>query len=784
MTNIYLLKYNNYYNRIVKKPYTTIGEYLDTHEYEAFFGINFIPNDGVTTTHIFNFTPRSDFVPDYLIAEDTETGLYTKWYIVEQVRTLKGQYRMNLVRDVLSDYYEETKEATTFINKGYVTSENPLIFNKEGIAVNQIKKQEILLKDSTRAAWIVGYLAPNLAAEGDVTVNVSYEQEVIPDISEFEYPEYIGKNLTGFINYETSSILFGIQAYPATPDVVRYFNGKSQLGRTDVYSGATQQRIIITNTTSENFAKANLNINYDLFKTVIENNISESEYLNVLSLNNKVYKDGDTYKKVVIERRNEKHLTGSIVEDRYPNIYQNITSALNTLGYTYKAYDGSSKIQIPVDIVYSDFVITFEEVGSPFTTADVTFKSTIKLLKDAPYKMFAIPMSENAILRVGQTDIYTNKDRMLQIASSIATGLKTAADGFLYDIQLLPYCPFEDKFMQTLDKNGIEYIGAGQEHKDFDIVKDSSDNIIAYLFYADRSSFTTNVTAVGTSLYPTLDYNNPTEFKTKNETYMFRIVAPNFANFEDFNYFKNYGVNYFNVDCTYKPFTPYIKININYKGLYGQDFNDQRGLILGGDYSLPVISDNWINYQIQNKNYANIFERENQNIEYKHKWNMASTVTGAAVGTMQGAFMGGMLGGVGGAIAGGIGAGITGALDIGRAAATHAEDMDYRKDMFNFNISNIQALPQGLVKTSALNYNSKIYPFVEIYGCTKEETEVVRNKIKFDGMTLNVLGSIKDYLNPSDMTYIQGRVVRININEDSHMANAINSELNKGVYYE
>ena len=104
--------------------------------------------------------------------------------------------------------------------------------------------------------------------------------------------------------------------------------------------------------------------------------------------------------------------------------------------------------------------------------------------------------------------------------------------------------------------------------------------------------------------------------------------------------------------------------------------------------------------------------------------------------------------------------------------------------MFNFNISNIQALPQGLVKTSALNYNSKIYPFVEIYGCTEEETEVVRNKIKFDGMTLNVLGSIKDYLNPSDMTYIQGRVVRININEDSHMANAINSELNKGVYYE
>lgn len=784
MTNIYLLKYNNYYNRIVKKPYTTIGEYLDTHEYEAFFGINFIPNDGVTTTHIFNFTPRPNFVPDYLIAEDNETGLYTKWYIVEQVRTLKGQYRMNLVRDVLSDYYEETKQATTFINKGFVNSENPLIFNKEGVAVNQIKKQEILLKDSTRAAWIVGYLAPNLAAEGDVTVNVSYEQEVIPDISEFEYPEYIGQTIEGFLNSNSSYFViygrYSLDAEGSIP-VRRYFDNKG--ARTN---SASDQNLpvgtpYVRNMLADTLADLNIPMNYDVFNTLLPKTTSNDELLNILKLKDKVYKDGDKYKRVTINPlTNEVNKIVNATISDYPNIIQTVNDALVNAGC--QISEQSRALRVVLN--YSSFVLTLEEVGSPFTTANVTFKSTIKNLKDAPYKMFAIPMSENAILRVGQTDIYTNKDRMLQIASSIATGLKTAADGFLYDIQLLPYCPFEDKFMQTLDKNGIEYIGAGQEHKDYDIVKDSSDNIIAYLFYADRSSFTTNVTAVGTSLYPTLDYNNPTEFKTKNETYMFRIVAPNFANFEDFNYFKNYGVNYFNVDCTYKPFTPYIKININYKGLYGQDFNDQRGLILGGDYSLPVISDNWINYQIQNKNYANIFERENQNIEYKHKWNMASTVSGAAVGTMQGAFMGGMLGGVGGAIAGGIGAGITGGLDIGRAAGTHAEDMDYRKDMFNFNISNIQALPQGLVKTSALNYNSKIYPFVEIYGCTEEETEVVRNKIKFDGMTLNVLGSIRDYLNPSDMTYIQGRVVRININEDSHMANAINSELNKGVYYE
>lgn len=780
MANLYLLKYNNYINRLVKKPYATIAEYLDSHDYEAFFSMNFNPNDGTTTTHTFN-SYFIDFIPNYLLVENEETGAFTRWFVIEARRTRGGQYILSLKRDVLSDFYYESLNAISFISKGFIGAENPLIFNSEGVAVNQIKQNEIPLRDSTRAAWIVGYLAPNLAAEGDVNISVNYEQEVIPDIEEFEYPEYIGKNLTGFINKETSSILFDIQAYPATPMVVRYFNGTSHLGRTDVYRDAPQQRITITNATSENFAKANLNIDYELFKTVLENNISDSEYLNVLALNNKVYKDGNTYKKVVIERRSEKHLTGSIVESRYPNIYQNIIAALNSLGYTYRAYDGSSTIQIPVDIVYSDFTITFEEVGSPITSANVTLKSTIKQLSDAPYKMFCIPISDNAILKVGDNKIVTNKERMLQLANSIATQLKAGSDGFLYDLQLLPYCPIEDKFALTSGENGIEYIGEGTEHKDYDIIKDSSDTAIGYLFYCDKSSFTTNIIGSYAAIMPSVDVSNPIDFKTKNETYMFRISSPNYSNYDDFNLFKNYGINYINVDCTYKPLTPYIKLNINYKGLYGKDFNDQRGLILGGDFSLPIISDQWVNYQIQNKNYANIFERETQNLEYKHKWNMASTITGAAVGTAAGALGGAMLGN---AAAGGIGAAAGGILDIIGTAATHAEDMDYRRDIYQYRIQNVQALPQGLIKTSAFNFNSRLHPFIEIYNCTAEETQIVKNKIKYSGMTLNIIGSIKDYLNPSDITYIQGKIIRININEDYHVAQELNKELNMGVYYE
>jgi hypothetical protein len=537
----------------------------------------------------------------------------------------------------------------------------------------------------------------------------------------------------------------------------------------------------VRNKDRNQLANLDLNINYTVFNTVLTNHIGNEDYDDILKLKDRVYNDNGTYKKVVITPvEDETYLDFNAYASSQPNIVQEVVNGLTAQGCEVDTpFTGT--IAVPMRIFYSSFKLTLEEVGSPITNANVTFKSTIKRLKDAPYKMFCMPIADNAVLKVGSTVINTNKEKVLQMASAIATGLKTSTDGFLYDMQLLPYCPIAEKFEITTDVNGIEYVGEGTEHIDFDMIKDSGDNVVGYIFYSDKSSFTTNIYGISSSLLPTMSVNDPIEFKAKNETHMFRIVAPNFANFDDFNLFMNYGIDYVNVDCTYKPLTPYVKLNINYKGLYGKDFNDQRGLIFNGDYSLPVISDNWINYQIQNKNLSNAFERETQHLEYMHKWKMASTITGAAVGTAASGLIGSKLGSAaGGAIAGGIG----GALDIFGAAATYAEQMDYRRDSFNFNIQNIQAIPQGLVKTSQFNYNSRLHPYIEVYSATDTELEMVKNKIKYSGMTLNTIGSPKDYLNPSDMTYIQGRVIKIDIDEDTHIANAINSELNMGVYYE
>lgn len=115
-------------------------------------------------------------------------------------RNRAGQYALSLRRDLLADYYDETMDSTCFIQKGWVDSSNPLIFNPEGVTVNKIQEHEILLRDSTRAAWIVGYVAPNLAEEEDKVIELTYPQETIPDISTFEYAEYIGQEIAGPID--------------------------------------------------------------------------------------------------------------------------------------------------------------------------------------------------------------------------------------------------------------------------------------------------------------------------------------------------------------------------------------------------------------------------------------------------------------------------------------------------------------------------------------------------------------------------------------------------------
>ena len=102
--------------------------------------------------------------------------------------------------------------------------------------------------------------------------------------------------------------------------------------------------------------------------------------------------------------------------------------------------------------------------------------------------------------------------------------------------------------------------------------------------------------------------------------------------------------------------------------------------------------------------------------------------------------------------------------------------------MYGYQLGNVKALPDSISKTTAFTFNNKIFPILEYYTCTDVEKQALRDKIKYNGMTIMVIGKIADYI-LSDVSYIKGSIIRMeDIADDFHMLKAISDEIYKGVF--
>ena len=319
-----------------------------------------------------------------------------------------------------------------------------------------------------------------------------------------------------------------------------------------------------------------------------------------------------------------------------------------------------------------------------------------------------------------------------------------------------------------------------------------------YVFWLDNAEYRgANTKAIVPLLRLAKPYSilNPSDTsigrKLANECDVLRLVSQNYSAIFEFSAAKSGGVDGFLADCTYKPWSPYIHILPKLKGLYGDNFvaiDDARGLICGGDMSLPQLSNAWANYQLQNKTYQEMFDRQIKNMDVQNDINLQ----GAFVQTLFAPITGGSLGGsagaqfgkgaaVAGTAAGIIGGGITSAIDFQNTIKMMEENRQYKIDMYGYNLQNIQAIPTSLTKTSALTYNTRVWPFIEYYTCTDAERNALADKMKYNGMTIMKIAKLNEYLLGEDNFY-KGQLIRLNIKVDSHMAYEIYNELNKGVY--
>ena len=774
MFNLFFLDYNTYGNRIVKKE-SSLSNYL-SYEVARETSANFNVNDGVDTVAVVN----SSTTGNYLVVADSESNIVSRWFVMENIYKRNGQHFVKLKRDLMVDYWEGVKSSPCFIEKATVSEYDSAIFNRENMTFNQIKTSETPLKDETGCAWVVGYIPRDSFntpqnVDGSVILDhtADYEYSTLQD---FPLADLVGQTYNG----PAYNIVFETHAKYSNQSgrgriISNYFNTNNIVSVSD-NTALNSSLILGTYTQSVGMSLIEIDVNpNDIYKNsfiTTMRGLGESyfrPYTNYSGSDQSIpdIEDIMEYDNKVIKLTNN----GLYYRVRFTkissNTNKNYISEVSELGTTWLSNLNTGILtsngktpnnkSFRLSYGYDVYQLTLEQV---FTTATVTLDNTRYHLEDQPYDMFCIPYSD-------ELEIYKNGTKILTANKSIALNMsveiaRDSGDTAIYDVQLLPYCPV--RYM--IKSDGTFDIGDSFVH----YIKDGNNNNIGVILWATTSSFTLDIPY-------TISVDN---VKLVNECDVYRLSSPNYNGQFEFNPAKNGGVTSFNVDCTYKPFNPYIHLNPNFGRLYGRDFNDARGLICGGDFSLPQLSNAWANYELQNKNYQNIFDRQIQNMEFNNKIANINAGVGA-IGNALGTGLGAGAVGLGAGLVAGIGNAIAGAVDIGLQVAQQKETIDYTKDLFGYQLGNIQAIPTNLVKTTAFTYNNKIFPILEYYTCTEEEKQALRDKIKYNGMTVMRIGKIEDYLQP-EQTYIKGQLIRLQVNEDNHLLEAIRQEVNKGVY--
>lgn len=802
--NLYVLSYNNYYNRIVKKE-DNFNSYAPFVIYGPVQGVyGFTPGDGVNTTQILGSNVQMyDGTGDYLLAVNENNEIDSRWFIIDIKRERNGQWTLTLHRDLIVDFYDNIVNSPMFIEKATLPSSSPLVFNDENITVNQIKTSETLIKDETNTAWIVGYYSKTVGnLQGTVQVSTSdgLAENIGVPVENWEYYQYTNENTpfagtiknlsylitaTGFadpysliggdqaVNVKLSSETGDVESYERINSTSSTLTVKNRAWIDSAYADQVSNMIKGNLSTLNNYAR-----NYYTAAT--------TEQLNsFLAMNGKTIVDSNgRYYTISIGTTSDKQQTVSIGAG---NLFNNLKSMCQS--YTlpnsenlYLSSPAPNNQSYKMDYTVGQYFITLTEDVSRETTYNITTNRINTL--DAPWNIFCMPLGSKTFVNSGGDVIFIQTDSDIGIKTAMS--MQVQHPGEIYDIQILPYCPMRG----LVEENGAVRLS---NEKQYSWINDPDGNHLGVILNVPRAKFSFDITQ-----YTFNSGSTAITKKLNNQCDKWRLTSPNYSNYFDFSVEKNNGIQYFNVDCEYKPFTPYIHINPNFNNLYGYDDNSPRGLVLGGDFSLSQIINQWQQYQLQNKNFQNIFDRQIQNMEVQNKYgriqDIVGAVTGAGAGAASGALAGSMVPGVGtaaGAIAGGIGSAVAGIADIAINEQLRQEAMDYTKDLFGYQLGNIQALPNTISKVSALNNNNKLFPVLEYYTCTEEEKKAFLNKIAWNGMTVMAIGTMSEFINNSwsyndveSKGYVKGQLIRLepSSDEDFHLVNSISGELYKGVY--
>lgn len=787
----------NYQNRIVLPSITESTYTQRAASFKRFEGVNFNPADGVETSQILNL--GEGFEPDYLLITDAAYYVQQRWFVMESSRNLFGQYNLRLRRDVLADFYPEIGRSYLKIERGWCPAASTLIFNPEGNSFSQLKTGEIPIKDYTQSRWYVGYLAGNAFEGGDISITIddstkreydeSYENiaqamaqypgsaidaagsknmmqeydirqlnvplyDIIPTIA----PPVLTSRRTYSVNVgaysSTSKIGNGARpAYQIIPSVIEsnafdILNGtlSSAFHTDDVKKSLLQDMLRKIGTTSAQYSKT-----VKSGGKVIRVGSDPYEFYQL-----NVYEVSETSGEsdMVIEGEGYKYVNG--VLDEVSEVRKNQYGAASTFTYSF-----TYNVRM-VKAVWN----LISKAGT------VTIKNQVVKAGDAPYYVFAIPRD---VLQVQYPET-TGTLVDTSLADDLVYSMIRQLGEKIYDVQALPYFPGgHDLELETggLRLPNTDYytdVRAGDKH-----------TIICWIpsISCDKGAMTGGIDAWD-------------DIKLDNETRLVRLASPNYASLYDFSIAKNAGVTGWAITMTVRPYQPYIHVAPIWGGMYSPMYQyDPKGLILGGNYSVDIVSSAWTSYEIANKNYQLIFDRNVQTLDLQQSIernrdirDMVSGLVNAGFATAGAYASGGAKGAVISAAksAGGL---ISSALSMQEAEQLRQNARDSMMDMQSYNLGNIRARPDTLTKVSSINRQNKGWPVAEIYTAPQNEVDAYIALRKYAGMTVGVIGRLNEYLreNPYKYRYIRAQVLRLSAEVDTHMAQVINAELSGGCYF-
>lgn len=757
-----------YYNPKYKYTNRKIIDISDDTNYNSKEYEN-IDSPDTINGHLIYTLASGEKVPSYIY--DTETTW--RWFVtgITQLRTRK--YQISLLRDIISEHPEIWSNEEAYITAGIASDFNkykrwnlPFTntkvkqerFNfggKSSFFVYYVNEQK-LSNDSTLSEENLLIKGANIPGIG--SANVDYEVTNLNEIPSFEYVNAGNVNL--WTNHKADTRFKMARGFTY---VYTYTNGSMSDGvRNDSYYNSNYVILgtypgvvdVNTNNCKTNFAIA-VNNFLSNYETSLGSIISQSEVNDLLQ-----YVD-----KNIFNSTNSKMYTircSSNVTNYNQDLSQaqtgSLSSALQNIDWGGASLGDKNGSYFTFKSSSTTYSFTLEEIGTA-STYDFNFMAGARKLPKSAVKCVNI-VSSGSIL---DSDI---AQALMQAQLNGVNGIavennKTISDGAnvgrIIDIQYLPF----SVATQTSEN-----------------IKINNTNMIAQFLSNDDYTYYTNL---------------PDLTNINKETDTIKIVSPSRASQFLFRPYDNDGNMEFTTKITLKPYASIIYIRPSTKGLLINDWDDKDCLIINEDFSLTNVTNAWTQYIYNNKNYSNIFERELQGREFERTWERrieqaqrksdewsARNISSQKARTYTGNLP------IVSSVAGAIGAGFIdetymqmAQLDRQYNEAVYQEGMSLSRDMFEYQMENIQSQPNIPSKITTLDVKFLDGVYLEFYSTNDTELLAIQNYYKYNGNRIDAYGTFSNYWG----WFVKGKII-ISDNYTQPEIDEINRRLDMGIFTE